>query len=91
MADPIFAYTLPSGGVSIVYAAPKAHLEALLGELSDEEYLSHVVRRSRPENADDWIQLPDDWVGPDRSTRSTWRLVNGLVTAEPDLPPAEAS
>jgi hypothetical protein len=49
-----FAYTRPNGGVSIVSAAPKAHLERLIGEfgpLSDADYRDHVLRRSIPAGA----------------------------------------
>jgi hypothetical protein len=70
-----YAYTLPDGGVAIVHAVPKEHLERLFGPLTDEQYEAHVVERSIPKDATEVTKLPDDWTPPDdRTFRDAWKL-----------------
>lgn len=86
-----FAFTGPQGNALILSAARKVDLEKLFGELTDEEYLGHVIGRTFPEGAPaDLIQLPDDWTPPREGTE--WRLVNGEVVAlEPPQQPEQPS
>lgn len=76
-----FAYTLPNGQVAIVVAAPMAHLNrGLERELTDAEYLAHVLGRTFPDgHPADLIRLADDWIAPDRAQRSGWRIEGGTV------------
>lgn len=75
-----FAYTKSDGGVAIVIATPKEVLTRLIGkpingsyELSDEEYIAHVLDRSIPKDAENLFRLPDDWEPPkDRTFRNAW-------------------
>lgn len=69
-----FAYTRPDGGVTIVNAAPKSHLEKLFGPMTDEAYEAHVLSRAIPSDAIDVTRLPDDWEEPDRKDRDNWKM-----------------
>lgn len=78
-----FAYTRHDDeGVSIVAAAPKAHLEKILGELTDEEYEEHVRQCSIPVDAIHVVKLPDDWEAPERASRDRWHLINGQIVVD---------
>jgi hypothetical protein len=78
-----FSYTRPDGGVSIVHAVPKAHLERKLGPLTDAEYEAHVLKRSIPADAIDVTKLPVDWTPPeDRTFRDAWKHDKGNVTVD---------
>ncbi len=74
-----FAYTRPDGGVTIFHAASKAHLERLFGEMTDADYRAHVMERAIPSDAASIIELPEDWVSPDRASRDDWVIVDGKV------------
>jgi hypothetical protein len=78
-----YAYTRPDGGVSIVHAAPKEHIERVLGPLTDEAYEAHVVERSIPADATNVTKLPDDWTPPDdRTFRDAWKHDKGKVVVD---------
>lgn len=86
-----FAFTRPDGGVSIVTAMPKEHLELLLGKpggdglrrLSDADYHEYVLSRSIPPNATGVTELPEDWDPPaDRTFRNAWALNGKAVTVD---------
>lgn len=80
-----FAYTKPDGGVSIVIAAPKVDLELVLGELTDEQYRTHVTERSIPKDATNVTELPDDWQAPDdRTFRNAWAFDGKAVSVNMD-------
>lgn len=80
------AYTRPDGGVSIVSAAPKADIERVIGPMTAQEYLAHVLSRSIPSDATDVNVLPLNWTPPDGTFRNAWRQVNGIFSV--DMPTA---
>lgn len=43
-----YIYTRPDGGVSIILFARKEDIERILGPLTDQEYLNHVLEKSLP-------------------------------------------
>jgi hypothetical protein len=68
-------YIGSDGVVSIVCAAPKSHIERVLGPLTDEQYMEHIIARSIPANATDIHELPEDWQAPaDRTFRNAWSI-----------------
>jgi len=77
-----WAYTRPDGGVSVVVAAPKEHLERARGPMSDEEYEARVREKSIPADAADVIRLPEDWQPPLREKRDKWRIENGRIVVK---------
>jgi hypothetical protein len=79
-----FAYTRPDGGVSIVNAVPKAHLDRLFGdELTEEQYRAVVIARLGLAPDVQLVELPDDWTPPDdRSFRGAWQLKKGAVKVD---------
>ena len=91
-----FAYTRPDGGTSIVIAAPKDTLLHLIGAidqfgewtLTDENYKSHVMNRSIPDDATNVHELPDEWVAPSREFRDAW--VNDGKAVSVDIDAAKA-
>ncbi len=77
-----FAFTRPSGSVSIALAEPKCRLEQLFGEMTQEQYEAHVIERLIPKDALELVRLSDDWEPPTgRDLRHTWRLVDGKVVS----------
>lgn len=81
------AYTRPDGGISIVAAAPKEHLERVFGPLTDKQYRAHVIERSIPADALDVQELPDNLTLPeDRTFRNAWRMSDKSITV--DMPAA---
>ena len=69
-----FLYTRQiDGGLSVVNAAPKEHLERLLGPMTDEEYKAHVIERSIPKNAINMVEVEDSFKLPDREFRNAWK------------------
>lgn len=73
-------YSRIDGGVSIVTAAPKIDLEKVLGPLTDDEYKKHVIDKSVPDDVVNFLEVPDDYVFPDREFRNAWQLVDGTIT-----------
>lgn len=55
-----YSYTRPDGGVSVVCAAPKEHIERVLGPLTDAQYVAHVKERSIPADATNVVELAAD-------------------------------
>lgn len=47
---------------------------------TDAEFHAHVLERTIPQDAINVIDLPPDWVEPDRDRRSEWVIKNGTVT-----------
>ena len=80
-----FCYTNADGTVSIVHAAPKEHLERVLGPLTDEEYKSHVIERSIPKDAINVREVSDEHIPTDRKYRDAWVDVTDLKTIDLDL------
>jgi hypothetical protein len=80
-----FAYQRPDGGVTIVGAAPKEHLERVLGPMTEEQYRAHVLERSIPKDAQNLTELPSGWE-KDRTFRDAWALQGGRVDV--DMPKA---
>lgn len=65
-------YTRPDdSGVSIVTAAPKEHLERVLGPLSDKQYLAEVYK-SIPDTALKIREITDTDIPADREFRDAW-------------------
>jgi hypothetical protein len=83
-----FQYSTPDGGVAIVHAAPMADLEKVLGPLSEENYMAHVIGKSLPPGVKKVLVLADDWTPPEsREFRNAWRLTeDGQI--EIDMPKA---
>ena len=78
-----YSFTMADGGVAIVHAAPKEHLERLFGPMTDAQYEAHVVERSIPKDAVDVTKLPDDWTPPDdRTFRDAWKHDKGKITVD---------
>lgn len=74
------------GGVTILDAAPKSHLERVLGPLTNEQYIAFILqRRATPLALADVIQLPDDWQ-PDKTFRNAWSIKGGKIDV--DMPKA---
>jgi hypothetical protein len=83
-----FAKSEPNGGVTIIAAAPKEHLQEIFGpEWNDEQYRAHVLERNGLTEAD-VVELPDDWTPPDgdRTFRNAWTLSGAQITV--DMPKA---
>lgn len=69
-----FARKRPDGGVAIITAAPKEHLERLLGPMTDAQYRDHVLDRNGITEGD-VVELPDaEAVPDDRTFRDAWSL-----------------
>ena len=66
-------YTRVDGGLSVVNAAPKEHLERVLGVLTDEAYKAHVWERSVPKDAANAVEIDDAYQLPDREFRNAWK------------------
>ena len=66
-------YTRPDGGLSVVNAAPKEHLERVLGALTEEAYKAHVWERSVPKDAISAVEIDDAYQLPDREFRNAWK------------------
>lgn len=76
-------FSRPNGNIEIVYAAPKEHLEAALGPLTDAQYEAHVRSRSIPADAVHVHKLPDDWRPPeDRTFRDAWTHDKGNISVD---------
>jgi hypothetical protein len=70
-----FQYENYEGGVSIVHAAPKSDLEKVLGPLSEENYMAHVIGKSLPPGVKKVFVLADDWSPPEsREFRNAWQI-----------------
>lgn len=67
-----FMYTRPDGGVSIITAAPKEDLERVLGALSDDEYVNHVLARSVPDDASKLRTVGEEDIPDDQEFRDAW-------------------
>lgn len=80
-------YTNADGSVSIVHSASKSNLEQVLGPLTDEKFRKHVIERSIPPEANNVIEMPDDWEPPtDRYFRNAWVQSDAAVVV--DMPRA---
>ena len=80
-----YAYMNAATGIAaIVIPAAKSDLEKVLGPLTQQAYVDHVLTRSIPSDATDLIELPDDWDYPDitRYTRNAWVVRNGRVEVD---------
>lgn len=78
-----FAFTRPNGGVAIAVADVKSRLEKVFGEMTQDQYESHVIERLIPKDAVDLVRLPDDWEPPSgRELRNAWRLVDGKIVLD---------
>lgn len=90
-----FAVPQPDGTVTIIAAAPREHLEPLIGtpdengvrHLSEADWRAHVLERNGLTEKD-VTDLPDDWAPPDgdRAFRNAWVLTGKDVTV--DMPKA---
>lgn len=78
-------YTRQDGGVIIVAAAPKEHLERVLGPLTEEQYVAHVWNRSIPINAINPIEVEDSAIPPTREFRDEWRQDGNSIVIEMNL------
>jgi len=65
-------YTRPGGGVSIVCPAPKEAIEKVLGELTEQQYVEHVIARSVPEDASNVRYVEEEDIPSDREFRNAW-------------------
>lgn len=74
-------YTHPSTGLAaIVIAAPKANLERVLGTLTEDAYMAHVIGKSLPKGVKEVIVLADDWKAPEsRVFRNAWKIDGGQI------------
>ena len=72
------AYMQDNGTAAVVYAADKVSIEAVLGELTDEQYRAHVIERSIPKGKT-FLELPNDWTPPDRDFRGAWTVQGKAV------------
>ena len=70
-------YTKQDGGVCVGHAAPKEHLEKVLGPLTDEQYEAHVISRSIPVNTQ-YVRVNEQDL-PDREFRNAWKLENNVI------------
>lgn len=68
-----FIYTKIDGSVSVVSAAPKAHIENTLQKsLTDEEYVNLVYTQSIPSDALNVKQITENDIPKDRTFRDAW-------------------
>lgn len=65
-------YTRPDGGVSIICPVPKEKTEQILGTLTDEQYIQHILDTSVPSDATNVRQVTDDDLPSDREFRDAW-------------------
>lgn len=81
-------YTDPETGIAVImHAAPKHSLERVLGPLSEENYMAHVIGKSLPAGVKEVIVMSDDWTPPEsREFRNAWKIENGQVIV--DMPKA---
>lgn len=70
----VIAYTRPDGGVSVITPAP----EAQLPNETEAEFLARIRLKDVPANATNVIEVDKEDLPP-RETRSSWRIVNGVV------------
>lgn len=67
-----FVYTDADGNLCVVHAAPKEHLEKVLGKLTDKAYRKHVLARSIPDDAINVREISVDDIPADRKYRNAW-------------------
>lgn len=87
-----FAVTLPNGSRKVSRKArpvdtfyrtwPVVGAVAEWAE-TENQFIARVMEKDVPADARD-VQIIDDSTLPDRSSRDSWRLVNGVVTAKAD-------
>lgn len=65
-------YTRPDGGLSVVVPAPKEAIEKMLGPLTEEEYVAHVLERSIPADATKVRYVNEEDIPSDREFRNAW-------------------
>ena len=68
-----FTYHTPSGDLHVVHAAPKEHIERVLGPLTDKEYKAHVLSKI-PKDASGLLEITEADVPTDRTYRNAWTL-----------------
>ena len=78
-----FVYTRVDGGVSVVHAAPKKDLERVLGTLTHDQYVAHVLKRSIPTGATNVRELLEEDLPVSRKYRNAW--VDKSNTSKIDL------
>ncbi len=66
-----FTYEL-DGKLCVVHAAPKDHIERMLGPLTDAEYKQHILDRSIPEGAANVSEVKESDIPSDREYREAW-------------------
>lgn len=65
-------YTRPDGGVSIVTPLPKENIEVLLGPLTEDQYVSHIIERSIPDDATNVRYINNEDIPTSRHFRNAW-------------------
>lgn len=65
-------YTVADGSVSVATAAPKNKIEEMLGEMTDEEYVQHIMG-CIPKDAINITEVTDESILMDREFRNAWK------------------
>lgn len=61
------------GGLSVIYAASKPDIERLRGPLTEADYRARMWERLVPTDAINAVEIPDDYVLPEREFREAWK------------------
>lgn len=78
-------YSTPSGDLHVITGVPKAHLEAVFGPISDEQY-ADMVMQTVPQDAINPREVPE--VPADRTFRAAWADIS--ADAVIDVSPSKA-
>lgn len=77
-------YTTVDGKIAIVHAAPKEHLERVLGPLTEQAYKNHVWERSIPANAIGPREIDESEIPASREFRDAWTVENDTIKEDLD-------